>query len=1023
MKSRNISILLALASLPFFASCASLETAGIANGLDDKRLSYAQASKAISKGANVKDAFAGKCFLKQAAEQNRRDLIELFIEKGGASAFEAPGGYKHAPFSLFKFAYDKGDTDLALYCLKHPDASPEPMHTQVLSVAKKLFEWMREPGMARWAGERNSEMLEAILQSGILSESEAENLSPERAKQIATQDLFNALERGDSSQADRCVKQGADVNAKNANGDSVLYAALKSKNGSSLRSVLLDAGATLRPEEATEILAEAVTGRLEFDVSTLIQWGADVNAKDKSETPVICLLLKSADTDGRRFRESQGKILSAFINAGVDVNAKDAKGDSALCLFLNSVDMDGYRSRENGTQILSELIKAGADVNTTSADGHSPRYLAQQKNKEWCKILIGAGAKFLPEEIAEFKQIATRGLIAAASKGDFLVVESCVREGADVNAKDANGDSVLCLLLKSVDMDRYHSREYGTKILSELIKAGADVNTTSADGHSPLYLAQLKNNEWCKTLIDSGAKLLPAEATEILAKIVNGKSTYIEVDAPTLIQWGAEPVSAAEATQCLGNTVENGKIRNGLSIELLLQWGADVNGMIKYSSGKEESLLHYASANCKNSEIIAALKRAGAKMTPEETKVVTQKLKERLANAILEKELKVIQECIDSGIDLSSPTDERGGMSWLAFARTIDFACADILEKAGAKMTPEEIEAERRPDGLAAMIGAGNAEGLRRLFAEGVDPNLKIKDDESGEESSLLATAIVWHNMKINPDARGVFECLPEKEEERDAILALLSTTNEEKTKAVIKVIKDAGGKITAEEKKELSLWRLDEMLRGCEWKKIAKAVTEGEIDLSAESNGVNGFHLLADATRSIDSSFINALLNAGADINGKTKQEKRSPLAVAIANMNADAVEIFLRHGANPNDSIPLSGAFGDAGTKSLMDIAIEIYNQAVKWQNSAVARRNNLTSAGTPTMNKKYVRTGRNSGYWADDVGRYNEEQRRLNEDFEDEIRGRNAVIERANETVRIAKKIVSLMAQATGTELTNL
>ena len=583
--------------------------------------------------------------------------------------------------------------------------------------------------------------------------------------------------------------------------------------------------------------------------------------------------------------------------------------------------------------------------------------------------MIDSGAKFLPEEIAEFKQIATRELITAASKGDFLVVESCVREGADVNAKDAKGDSALCLFLNSVDMDRYNSREYGTQILSELIKAGADVNATSADGHSPLYLAQQKNKEWCKILIDSGAKLLPAEATEILAKIVNGKSTYIDVDAPTLIQWGAEPVSAAEATQCLVNTVKNGKIRNGLSIELLLQWGADVNAMIGDRRSKK-SLLYYAYYDERldpdvlsydihnykraNPEIVAALKRAGAKMTPEEI----QEVKNLFVRALVAKNLSVIRHCINSGIDLNTPVEESGGMSWLAFARTIDSACADILEKAGAKMTPEEIEAERSPDGLAAMIGAGNAEGLRRLFAEGVDPNLKVKDDESGEESSLLATAIVWHNMKINPNAQWVFECLPEKEEERNAVSALLSTTTAGKTQAVIKVIKDAGGKITAEEKKELSLWKLDEMLRLGrlrDWNEIAKTVEKGEIDLSAESDGVNGFHLLADsidstekgltkayldlyeetngtaettANASIDESFINALLKAGADINGKTKTYKRSPLAVAIYKSNPEAVALFLRNGADPNDTIPVKGRFGDAGEKSLMDLAIEISN-----------------------------------------------------------------------------------------------
>ena len=77
-------------------------------------------------------------------------------------------------------------------------------------------------------------------------------------------------------------------------------------------------------------------------------------------------------------------------------------------------------------------------------------------------------------------------------------------------------------------------------------------------------------------------------------------------------------------------------------------------------------------------------------------------------------------------------------------------------------------------------------------------------------------------------------------------------------------------------------------------------------------------------------------------------------------------AVSALLRHGANPNDNVPVKGAFGEAGEMPLMRLALEQYN-------NLIARK----------RNGKEVE-------WEE--------------------------IKRANE-------VVSLMAKATGTEITDL
>ena len=331
-----------------------------------------------------------------------------------------------------------------------------------------------------------------------------------------------------------------------------------------------------------------------------------------------------------------------------------------------------------------------------------------------------------------------------------------------------------------------------------------------------------------------------------------------------------------------------------------------------------------------------------------------------------------------------------------------DITAEQIPPRHTLEMTPEEMEEKkrqseekRRQRSLLLMVCMGNAEELYRLLKTSVDPNIKIKDEESGKETSLLMVATLFDEMRTHRDALYVFECFP-----NDAILRLLVNSNEKKTKNVIRAIRSAGGRLSAKEEKELYLWDLYGMLKSRAWEKLSRV---GDYYLSTNSGGVNGFHLLAYATTdattnarfakdadmlleliggraervSIDPRFVKALLNAGADINGKTEKGRLSPLAIAVMYKNARAVELFLENGANPNDSIPL----GANQTKSLMDLAIDIYKQSVRNQEHSEAihaNANLLTKLTDPQI--------------------------RL-----------------TDETVQITKKIMLLMARATRTELT--
>ncbi len=72
-------------------------------------------------------------------------------------------------------------------------------------------------------------------------------------------------------------------------------------------------------------------------------------------------------------------------------------------------------------------------------------------------------------------------------------IKRLIEEGADVNAKDDNGDLPL----------HYAVRNDNRDLVELLIEEGADVNTKDKDGQSPLHWA--KSEEIAELLIEEGA--------------------------------------------------------------------------------------------------------------------------------------------------------------------------------------------------------------------------------------------------------------------------------------------------------------------------------------------------------------------------------------------------------------------------------------------------------------------------------------------------------------------------------------
>ncbi len=157
---------------------------------------------------------------------------------------------------------------------------------------------------------------------------------------------------------------------------------------------------------------------------------------------------------------------------------------------------------------------------------------------------------------------------------DDSAMRELLRQGADVNAVDAEGNNALMLLIKAADGDSEHSIQ---KELFEFLRdAGINLHARNKDG---LNAAELncclyypyefleKEFEQAGVPVSPGARLVAAVAVSNVAEVER------------LLQAGADPKfnHACALSQCMGIITDGPKKNEVIIAALLLQAGADPN--------------------------------------------------------------------------------------------------------------------------------------------------------------------------------------------------------------------------------------------------------------------------------------------------------------------------------------------------------------------------------------------------------------------------------------------------------------
>lgn len=299
----------------------------------------------------------------------------------------------------------------------------------------------------------------------------------------------------------------------------------------------------------------------------------------------------------------------------------------------------------------------------------------------------------------------SHSLLDAARNGDVTEIQSQLRQGADINARDERtGRTPLISAAAAADVETVRL----------LIEAGADVDVRSESGRTVLYVAMSNPKhslEIVRLLLAKGAQPSVQENPEKWWLSVYGRALGTGADLEVFelfLDSGLEPNPPEEwSWQPLPKAAAYGRAD---VVELLLERGATINT----PSENEKTVLMYAAGT---------------------------------VHPLRSDAIRTLQLLVEAGADAQIQRADRKGMTALHYAAEtadpLSSAKIALLLQAGANV--DATSKEGRTPLMLAALNSSDASPVETLLGAGADPTLR---DDRG--FTPLHWAIHWGQRMPN---------------------------------------------------------------------------------------------------------------------------------------------------------------------------------------------------------------------------------------------------------------------------------
>ena len=269
-----------------------------------------------------------------------------------------------------------------------------------------------------------------------------------------------AARDGERAALVKLIRDGANVNAKLADGTSALHWAVMNEDAETV-SLLLEAEADVNatdPDGVTPLAIACSNANVEL-ARKLIAAGAKPDLADAAgETPLI-----------HSVRRPQADMVRMLLDAGAKVDARDRKAEETALMVA---------VREKNAPAVRLLIEHKADVNAATRVGKTPA--RRPPGAGGGSHGVGIVRSGWPEQ---GYQGETPGgmtpLLYAARDGRIEIAKMLIAAGAKVNSPDANKISPLLMAITNNQADA----------ADLLIQNGAEINVADFWGRTPLWAA------------------------------------------------------------------------------------------------------------------------------------------------------------------------------------------------------------------------------------------------------------------------------------------------------------------------------------------------------------------------------------------------------------------------------------------------------------------------------------------------------------------------------------------------------